>query len=1168
MRRKMDNVLQKKYLSSSYKKLIESLNQGHQSIYLHGLSKNSLGYFLANLYNERKETFLLICENNKEEIEVKKSIDSFLKDYTYLYPAMDMHFYQADTDDKDLLAKRIEVQDLLAKEKPIIVVSSLEALKNKISKKEDYLKYQKTLYLGEEYEMGSLLKSLEEMMYERVLKVEHPGQYSLRGGILDVFPIFSLYPVRMEFFDLELDSIRYFDTDSQRSLENIQEISLGPCEQMLFHKEDYQDFLQGIQKDLKAQEGKDLDLIKARDKFSLLIEKIREKIKTNNPHLLTPYLKEDSYAYLMDYLGPKTTLIFLDFEKIYQKAKLNAKRHAEELTYLYEKGEILSQHFDTFLSFEAIVKASSFCQKINISPILKNQDHLPYDILIGIRSLETTNFHGKIGDFLNYLQNKIKRGYISTLFVADKMEEINSLLYENNIKAYPLDQIEELERGKVYLIGESLDKGFEFPEAKLLFLAYQDISGKKEKVKKREKKSTRDFMNYQDLDIGDFVVHESYGIASFEGIQTMDMAGVIQDYLILSYAGSGKLYIPTSEMHLISRYIGKDANKPKLSTLGSKTWAKTKEKVQKAVDAIADDLVILYAKRAKIKGFSFSKDSIFQEEFEEAFPYEETPSQARSIEEIKEDMQSNRPMDRLLCGDVGYGKTEVALRAAFKAVVDGKQVAFLCPTTILTQQHYQTMIERFQDFPVSIDFLSRFKTKAQSNLVVQKLKEGKIDIIVGTHRLLSKDISFKDLGLLIVDEEQRFGVKDKEKIKGLKENVDVLTLTATPIPRTLQMSLTGIRDMSLLDEPPEERIPPTSYVMEYNPVVIQDALQRELDRQGQVYFVYNRVYDIHSMAQQIQEMIPEARIAIAHGRMQTRELENVMESFVLGDSDILLATTIIETGMDIPNVNTLIVYHADRMGLAQLYQLKGRIGRSNRRSFAFFTYERNKILSEISEKRLKAIKDFSDFGSGYKIAMRDLELRGAGNLLGESQSGHIESIGYDLYVKFLEEAVAKAKGEYKERKTSEVKVDIKLPAYIPDHYILQSFDKITMYRKIGQLTNEKEYYQIVDELVDRFGDVPSSVENLLKIALIKALADEVGFSQIKESKGKVELLYSSFDQFSLDFLEKLSKNYSGPLSFDFLEEPKFLIESSDKKLDHLLLLLKTMNKINEKVEKV
>lgn len=725
-----------------------------------------------------------------------------------------------------------------------------------------------------------------------------------------------------------------------------------------------------------------------------------------------------------------------------------------------------------------------------------------------------------------------------------------------------LDRNCEIKSSQVFITPASINGGFEYTQLKLIVISDKEIFGVgKKKAKKLKKKDPDKIINLADLKVNDYVVHENHGIGIYEGIEQLNIQGVKKDYLTIRYKGEDKLYVPIDQLNLIQKYIGADGARPKINKLSSTEWVRTKERAKKAVENMAQDLLELYAKRESYKGFAFSKDGEWQRQFEDMFPYEETEGQLRSIQEIKRDMERTKPMDRLLCGDVGYGKTEVALRAAFKAVMDSKQVAFLVPTTILAQQHYNTIKERFANFPVRIDMLSRFRSKAEQKLIIENIKNGVIDIIIGTHRLLSKDVVFKDLGLLIIDEEQRFGVKHKETLKKIKETVDVLTLSATPIPRTLHMSLSGIRDMSVIEDPPEERYPVQTYVVEYNEQMIRDAILKELARGGQVYFVYNRVENIEKMAASLQKLVPEARFGIGHGQMSEKELEKVMISFLEKEIDVLVCTTIIETGLDIANVNTIIIFDADKMGLSQLYQLRGRVGRSNRIAYSYFVYEKNKVLSEVAEKRLRAIKEFTEFGSGFKIAMRDLEIRGAGNLLGTEQHGHIEAIGYDLYVKYLQEAIKKLKGEKVEEQI-DTTIDIKVDGYISDKYIEDEEQKIEVYKKIASITSLDEYGELVDELIDRFGDIPDEVHNLMDISYIRYLGSKNNIKDIHQIDKEIVLEFKSIENISLELLKELSDQYGRRLTFDLSKEPAFKFRWKDNILDELKSLVEKINSFN------
>ncbi|MDL2311142.1 transcription-repair coupling factor, partial [Peptostreptococcaceae bacterium OttesenSCG-928-C18] len=836
----------------------------------------------------------------------------------------------------------------------------------------------------------------------------------------------------------------------------------------------------------------------------------------------------------------------------------------EDLTYKMERGEAFESHEKILIPFSTVLNDLKNFSVINSTPLIKKTRLLNPEIDIKIETMEAPNYNRNITALINNIETSLYNGYKIVIF-ADSKERADSLklLFEAE-GIYPVikdDLNGEIKTGQLFIVSRVLPNGFEYHKLKYLFLTHKEIYGKeriKSKKRRTSKKTSQDIINYSDLVIDDFVVHENHGVGQYKGIEQIEVQGIKKDYIVIQYKGNDRLFIPTDQMNLVQKYIGGEASRPKINKLSGTEWQKAKYKAKKAIEEIAEDLVELYAKRLELKGYKFSKDTEWQKEFEDSFIYEETESQLRSIDEIKKDMESDKPMDRLLCGDVGYGKTEVAIRAAFKAIMDGKQVAFLVPTTILAQQHYNTIIERFKDYPIKVEMLSRFRTAKEQRNILKDTKKGLIDIIVGTHKILSKDLEFKDLGLLIVDEEQRFGVRHKETLKKLSENIDVLTLSATPIPRTLQMGLVGIRDMSLLEEPPEERYPINTYVIEYNEQIIRDALEKEISRGGQIYFVYNRIESIEEKRIELLELLPDAKIAIAHGRMSEKELETVMIDFTSGEYDILLCTTIIETGLDIANVNTMVVYGAENMGLSQLYQLKGRIGRGDRNSFAYFTYQKNKSISEISEKRLMAIKDFTEFGSGFKIAMRDLELRGAGNILGESQSGYISSIGYDLYVKLLEETLGEIKGETKIVKESEIEIDIKLDGYIPSNYIEDSNEKIDMYKKIAAISVEEDYDEVVEELIDRFGDIPKMVQNIMDISLMKSYAAKVGFNRIYEKKEHINLVYSENKELNLEELEYMSENYTGEMNFDLADIPVVSIRLKDKNIKPIIDILKVM----------
>ncbi|WP_019189812.1 transcription-repair coupling factor [Levyella massiliensis] len=1160
-------------LEPRFTRLLHELDGGKRRIHLHGLVPESTGPFVAALAAQRECPVFVVSESAVKARAFTEELQNAGVARAYTYPEEELQFFKTDSTISPVSRQRLSVLQEVYAGGTMVVSTTLSALKRRIVPPRRYAESVVTLAVDTSVSEEEVIRKLVAMRYVRTTSVEHAGEFSVRGDILDVFPPASKLPYRIEFFDTDIERIHSFEVETQRSVDPHEKILLTPAENLLFTDADCKDVLSRMRVDLKQAEAvaKKHHLHPNLDKFYHLMDELETNNHVSNPDLAEAYLNDDSTAGLMDYLPDDAVIVLDDISRILETEKRRDALALDTYTTLAEQSEILKAHLSHRLTITDVYEALGAYALVNLTQILKSVREFTPDALLQIRSMEAENFNNRWSEFTDALHWSQKQKKKIVLAVGSGKEALAERLLASDIlftNETPRTRFKDIKDGEILLSSLSLGHGFLLPDGNLHIISRTEIFGKEKKRKAvRRPRRKSDLLNYQDLAPGDYVVHEIYGIGEFLGTETIEYDGLKKDFIKISYKGADALYVPTDEMDLVTKYIGSGGPKPRISSLGGSEWKRSKEKARKAVDAIAEDLLELYAKRSKVKGHAFAADSPWQQEFEESFLYEETPSQLRAAEEIKADMESSKPMDRLLCGDVGYGKTEVALRAAFKAVMDGKQVAFLAPTTILVQQHYQTMMDRFLSYPMRIEFLSRFKSAEKQKAVVKQIRQGSVDIVVGTHRLLSKDIQFKDLGLLIVDEEQRFGVKDKEKMKKIKENVDVLTLSATPIPRTLQLSLTGIRDMSLLEEPPEERYPTISYVMETDPVVLRDAIRRELDRNGQVYVVHNRVHDIHFAYERLQALVPEARIVVAHGQMSIRELENVMEQFVSGEADILLATTIIETGMDIANVNTLIVEQADRMGLSQLYQLKGRIGRSDRQSYAYFTYDRSKVLSEISEKRLKAIRDFTEFGSGYKIAMRDLELRGAGNLLGESQSGHIESIGYELYVRMLEEAVSRAKGEAKTVHAGDINVDVKVSAFIPDEYIPQSSDKIMMYRQIASIENEEEYSKIVEELLDRFGDPPESVENLLDIALIKRWASDLGFSRIKETKEAIELRYEKFEQFSVEQLKAISEGYSGPLTFDFQKEPRFKIAVSPHKLKDTKRLLQLMTQLKNREEK-
>lgn len=1137
-------------------------------IQIHGLSDGIKTHLVLSIFESLNQNLILIVENEKIAKEYLNIINS-IEDVAFFYPAREINFYNIKSIDEKISANRLEILIKQSKCEKFITITTLEAIKNKLTTLSQFNNNFVKISSEDEIDQDEFIKKLINLNYSLSSLVENKGEFAKRGSIIDVWPINYENPVRIELFDNEIDSIRFFDKSTQRTIEKINEFTISPTNELSYESKDFDevtklitDEISKLSKNIKTSSDQ-----KLKDKYLQILDFINERSYISNLDLINPY-RASNYQNFLDYLSKDTVFIFDDVNRIYDQNEKSDLEFLEAVTYQRDRGEVFSSFHNLLADSKIIYDQIKKFSIINLTSLLKKSKLFNPKQLIELKTIEVEHFNNNIGQFIDTISN-LPTNYKAYALLPNSVKSQSLMEEFNNRKNF---DISFSDNTKLTLLDIQAKDGYYIRDANLFVFNENNIfttNRKNYHKKTKSKLSSSDIINYSDLTIGDYVVHENNGIGIYSGLEKIIVNNIQKDFIVINYKGNDKVFVPIDQMDLVSKYIGNKGEKPTLSSLGSQSWVKAKQRARRAVNEIADDLVKLYAKRSKEKGHAFSKDSTWQNEFEDSFFYEETISQLRSIEEIKEDMQTDRPMDRLLTGDVGYGKTEVALRAAFKAILDGYQVAFLVPTTILANQHYETSKERFRNFPVEIQMLSRFVSKNKQKDILKDLKSGKVDMVIATHRLLSKDVKFNKLGLLIIDEEQRFGVKDKEKLKALKTNIDVLTLSATPIPRTLQMSLAGIRDLSTLDEPPEERMPVNTYVLEYDDNIIKSAIEKELNRNGQVYFVYNRVYNITSIFNHLKTLIPDARIEIIHGKLSPKQIESIMNDFVLGDIDILLSTTIIETGMDIANVNTLIVYDADNMGLAQLYQLKGRIGRSNRSSYAYFTYRKGKVLSEVSEKRLKSIRDFSDFGSGYKIAMKDLELRGAGNLLGESQSGHVSSIGYDLYVKFLQEAVSKASGkEIKENKSNDVYIDIKVDAYIPNSYISDQSQKIEIYKRIAKIENSHDYDILVEDLIDIYGDIPIMVDNIMYVSLIKSLAGETGFKEIREKNSSINLYFENRDLFSIEELKEISQNYKSEMKINLSTNPSFILPASKTKLLDTYEFLNTIRKIRSKNEKI
>lgn len=1142
---------------------LESYIKGDKHpIEIEGLSESGKSYVINGIYEVSDKPVVIITNSDMEAKNLYEDLNLYLSN-VYYFPAKEIVFYNVDAISGDLRWARLNViKEILSNNKNIIV-TSIDAFAARYTPKNLFITHTVSINVGDEVDFKELSKILVEAGYDRVDVVEGKGEFSLRGGLLDLFPTNSIYPYRIELFGDEIDSIRTFNTESQRSIEKVNSIEVFPAKEIIIDDEIIDYALNNIKEELELtlKNNKDKERgIKLNTVISKNLEELREihDFETIDSYLPLFYKKSESlFDYLEDY-------IFVLDDKVRSLGKLDSTylEFNENYSIFLQRGDILPSQGKLLLEKEELIELLE--EKINITmdAINKGGEFLSPIRKIEINSAILHHYQGQLDLLIEDILKKKKDGYRTVILSGTRVrgERLVSTLRERGIESSYRDNIESIALGEVVITFGNLLKGFECPKYRTCVISDKEVFGEaKRKLSKTKSKSkgVSKIKSFAELKPGDYVVHVNHGIGVYKGIKQIEVSGHKRDYLDIVYDKGDKLYVPVDQLDLVQKYIGSEGKSPKVNKLGGAEWQKAKSKVKKSINEIAEDLVKLYAARASVKGYKYSKDTEWQMQFEDEFPFQETPDQLSSIEEIKKDMESDKPMDRLLCGDVGYGKTEVALRAAFKAVMEGKQVAFLVPTTILAEQHYKNMIKRFSDFPIKIDMISRFRTAKEQKSTLQSVKEGNVDVLVGTHRLVSKDIVFKDLGLLIVDEEQRFGVAQKEKIKNLKKNVDVLTLSATPIPRTLHMSLTGVRDISVIETPPEERYPIQTYVVEQNDQLIRDAIMREIGRGGQVYFVYNRVEDIEKIANYIKNLVPESRVGIAHGQMTERQLEKEMLDFMANEYNVLVCTTIIETGIDIQNVNTIIIYDADKMGLSQLYQLRGRVGRSNRIAYAYLLYTKDKVLTEVAEKRLKALKDFTELGSGFKIAMRDLEIRGAGNMMGSAQHGHMAAIGYDLYCRMLEDTVKLIKGDI-DKEPIETTVDLKVDAYIPSSYIEDEMQKIEVYKKIAAIESIDEYMDIKEELEDRYSDIPDPVYNLMDIAYIKSRAKLLSIEEIKESGNDVIFRFQAGDSNYEKIFKVIIEKYKDSIMLKFGEIPSFIFKLKDQKKENMLAFFKEM----------
>lgn len=1156
---RLQGVMQPLKDNMKFKSITEKISEKTFPINIYGISESGKSYIINGIFEENDNSMVVVTHSDVDAKNLYEDLSFYTTDVFY-FPVREVVFYNVDAISGDLRWARLKViKEILQNERKKIIVTSIDALTSLYTPKEYYLRYSMIIKTGDDIDLKEISKSLLQCGYERVEVVEGKGEFSFRGGILDVFPPTSAYPYRVELFGDEVDSIRTFNTESQRSIEKVEEFSIFPSKEVIVDDECRSRAVQNINEELK----KVIANVSKENKES--VEKIKGIVGKNIELLNNTYYFETIDSYLpffyekldsfFDYLQGYTFVVD-DFKRSSGKMESIYYEFNENYMSFLQRGDILPSQNSLLLNKGELESKLENSSLITLSSFLNKSDGLFNTVDIGFEEVTLNKYNGQLNMLIEDIQERKEKKYKTVILAGTRPrgERLVKTLMEKGIFSTYKDSIDKIEAGEVVITFGNLLRGFDYPELELSIISDKDIFGetrRKRSGKAVRKKGVAKITSFAELKPGDYVVHANHGIGVYKGIKQMAAGGTTRDYLDIVYDKGDKLYVPVDQLDLVQKYIGSEGNSPKINKLGGAEWQKAKAKARKSINEIAQDLVKLYAARATLKGHSFGKDTEWQRQFEDEFPYEETPDQLASLEEIKRDMESDKPMDRLLCGDVGYGKTEVAIRAAFKAVMDGKQVAFLVPTTILADQHYNNFIKRFSDFPIKIDMISRFRTPKQQKATLQALKEGNVDILIGTHRLVSKDIVFKDLGLLIVDEEQRFGVAQKEKIKGMKKNVDVLTLSATPIPRTLHMSLTGVRDISVIETPPEDRYPIQTYVVEQNDQLIRDAILREIGRGGQVYFVYNRVESIDSMANYIRDLVPECKVGIMHGQMTEKELETEMIAFMNKEYDVLVCTTIIETGIDISNVNTMIVHNADKMGLSQLYQLRGRVGRANRIAYAYFIYTKDKILTEVAEKRLKALKDFTELGSGFKIAMRDLEIRGAGNMMGSSQHGHMASIGYDLYCRMLEDTIKLIKGEI-ENEPIETSVDIKVDAFIPSSYITDEIQKIEVYKKIAAIENINDFMEIKSELEDRYSSIPDSVYNLMDIAYIKSICKGLYIEDIKETAKELRFKFVKGYKGFEGIYSVLLNQYKDDVILYFGETPSFAIKLDNIKKEAAL----------------
>lgn len=1162
----LDNIFCAPFSSSKKIKDMEAfLEKRGDFCAVSGILSSARALFIYATGKKSKHKVMIL----PSEVEARKLCDEyrFFDEQCAYFPAKDMLFYQSDLRSGEVSEERMKVICTLLSDEPMCVFTTVDALMNKLPPKA--MLKEKMLYMNETsiIDVDALVIKLLGMGYERCSTVSVPGEFAVRGGIIDIFPATEDLPIRIELWDDEVDSIRRFDINKQTSVENISAVKVFPASEFVIDVDVKDGVLKRIQTDVKKRA--DYFRSKQMPKEAYALESLwEESLAEENIEAFLPYFYEQPES-LLDYCIDNTLIYAEDPSVLYEVAADCEEEFATGMQFRYEQGLLLEKQKDLLFSKEAVFSKMQSRRGVYLSLVNPTQSMFPTQGSVVVDSQPVLSFQGSIPLLKREIANYKKKKYKIVLLGMSRTRSrrLAEDLQRDGINCYYSEEESGmLKAGQVLVTRGYMHKGVDFSETRYVFISESDIFGEEKKQRRKKKYKSADAIKaLDDLRVGDYVIHENYGLGIYRGLEKIEHDRVIKDYVKISYAKEDNLYVQVTQLDLITKYQGAKGTKPKLSSLNNKEWSKTKSRVQQAVGVIAKDLVDLYAVRENTSGYAYGPDTVWQQEFEETFPFEETRGQLEAIADVKSDLMSAKIMDRLICGDVGYGKTEIAIRASFKVIQENKQVVYLCPTTILAQQHYQTFVSRMKNFPVNIGMLSRFRTSAQNEKTIKELKDGALDIVIGTHRILSKDVGFKDLGLLIIDEEQRFGVSHKEKIKKMKKSVDVLSLTATPIPRTLHMSLVGIRDMSILDEAPLERLPVQTYVFEYNEELVREAISRELSRGGQVYYVVNRIRRIADIAARIESLVPKAHVVYAHGQMPEQKLEQIMADFVSGEIDVLVATTIIEIGLDISNVNTILIHDADAFGLSQLYQLRGRVGRSSRRAYAFLMYQKDKLLKEVALKRLTAISEFTELGSGFKIAMRDLEIRGAGNLLGIEQHGHMDAVGYDLYLKMLANAVYEEKTETKNA-VFETVIDLNADAYLPPEYIPDEVARLDLYKRISFIGDIEAKEAMIEECIDRFGDPPKAVIHLVEVAYLRSLAHTCYLTKVMVISGILRANIYPQAVYDSSKIPELLDIYKGNLRLQVDKEaPTFLLRGqSFKNTEEVFTVLKDfLHKIKE-----